>query len=403
MPVYEYTARDTEGQLISETIAYRDEPSLRSYLRKNELYVLEVAEKRRSLQIPGLRRGVGLKDWVITTRQLRTMIKAGMPLVTGLEALADQASNPRLAQMLTEVARTVAHGATLADTLAQYPRLVPPILITLVRSGEVGGRLPEALHEASRQFELQMETRQKLISASIYPAFTLLATFGTLTAMMLWIVPVFAQIYSELHAPLPAITLLLIAISNAMVNYSWIFALCLVVVLVALFRYYRTPEGKLRIDGLKLKLPLFGGLYRKAASAGLTGSLAGLLDSGLPLLQALQAAADVSGNAVIGQAVHGTAANITLGRRFSDELERTGYFPIMVVRMVAIAEEVGTLPDVLREITLAYNEEVEYTIKRIVSLVEPMMVIVVGGIVGFMLVALYYPIFMLGQVFLNGA
>jgi len=326
-----------------------------------------------------------------------------MPLVTGLEALADQASNPRLAQMLTEVARMVAHGATLADTLAQYPRMVPPLLITLVRSGELGGRLPEALDEAARQFELQLETRQKLISASIYPAFTLLATFATLTAMLLWIVPVFADIYKQLHAPLPAITLMLVGMSEAVIHYGWVFALCLIVTLACLIRYYRTPEGRLRIDGLKLKLPLFGGLYQEAASAGITGSLAGLLDSGLPLLQALQSAADVSGNAVIGKAVHETASNITLGRRFSDELDRTGHFPLMVVRMISIAEEVGTLPDVLREITQAYNEEVEYTIKRIVTLVEPMMVLVVGGIVGFMLVALYYPIFMLGQVFSAGA
>jgi len=401
VPIYQYTARDDEGQLITETIAYRDEIGLRHYLRKNNLYVLQVAERRR-LRI-AFRRRVRLGDLIIMTRQLRTMIQAGMPLVTGLEALAEQATNTYLAEILAQVARAVGSGRSLGNAMADYPTVFPELLTSLVRSGETAGRLPEALIEASRQLELLMEIRQKVISALMYPAFTICATIGTLAAMLLYIVPVFKQIYTELHATLPAPTLLLVNVSEFLIHNGWMFALTAIALLVALRRYYLTEGGRLRIDALKLKIPLLGVLFRKSASANLTGSLAGLLDSGTPLIEAMQTSARVCGNAVMARAVITAARNITEGRRLSDELERTDQFPLMVVRMIAIAEDVGTLPQVLRDIAASYIEEVEYTIRRIMALVEPAMVIIVAGIVGCVLVALYYPIFMLGQVFAQGA
>jgi type IV pilus assembly protein PilC len=400
LPVFQYTARNEEGRLIRETIAFHDELALRSHLRKNNLYVLEVAERRKARL--KLNRGVRLGDLVIMTRQLRTMVKAGMPLVTGLEALADQTTNSRLNEVLTEVGRAVGNGRTLAAALEDYPNIFPEMLVTLVRAGEEGGRLPESLDEASRQLELQMEVRQKLISALMYPMFTLFATFGTVAVMIIFIVPVFAKIYKDLHASLPAITLLLVQISDIVVNQGWIVVLVLVTAIVALRRYNKTPEGRLRIDGLKLKIPLVGSLFRKSASANLTGSLAGLMDSGLPLIQALQTSARACGNEVMADAARIAARNVTLGRRLSDELETSGQFPTMVVRMVAVAEDVGTLPAVLREISASYIEEVEYAIRRIMAVIEPIMILTVGGIVGFVLVALYYPIFNLGNVFLEG-
>ncbi len=400
MPVYQYTARDDEGRLVTETISYRDETGLRHHLRKSNLFVLQVAEHRRVRF--GLQRRVRLGDLIIMTRQLRTMIQAGMPLVSGLEALAEQAVNPYLASLLGQVARAVGSGRSLGDALSDYPQAFPELLVTLVRSGETGGRLPEALREASRQLEMQMEVRQKVISALMYPAFTLLATIGTLITMMLFIVPVFKDIYTELNAPLPAPTQFLIYVSDLMSHFAWIGAMILVALLVALRRYYKTPEGRLLMDGLKLKVPLFGTLFRKSASANLTGSLAGLLDSGLPLIEALHTSSQVCSNEVMASAIRSTAFHITQGRRLSDELERTDQFPLMVVRMIAIAEDIGTLPEVLREISASYIEEVEYSIRRMLVLIEPCMVLFVAGVVGCVLVALYYPIFNLGNAFAGG-
>ena len=401
MPVFQYMARNEDGQLVTETIAFRDELALRHYLRKNNLFVLQIAGRSR-VKI-GVRRGVRLGDLVIMTRQLRTMIQAGMPLVTGLEALSEQSTNPRLAAVLSEVARAVGSGRPLATTLGEYPQVFPELLIMLVRSGEESGRLPESLQEASRQLELQMEIRQRMITALIYPIFTLVATIGTVAAMLIWIVPVFAQIYKELHATLPPPTLFLVWLSDLLVHQAWIVLLIGIAFFISARRFYKTPEGRMRIDAIKLKLPLFGVLFRKSASASLTGSLAGLLDSGVPLIQALQTSARVCGNAVLAEAARSSAHNVTLGRRLSDELEKSEQFPLMVVRMIAIAEDVGTLPEVLRQIAAAYIEEVEYTIRRILGLIEPIMILCVGGIVGFVLVSLYYPIFNLGNVFLKGA
>jgi type IV pilus assembly protein PilC len=403
MPVFQYSARDMHGQLVRETVAFNNEIALREHLRKNNLFLVTVAEQTRARFIPRLRRGVGLGDLIIMTRQLRTMINAGMPLVSGLEALAEQCTNPALAEVLDQVSRAVGHGASLAATLEHYPRVFPPLLTALVAAGEEGGRLPETLQEASRQLEQLMEIRQKLISAMIYPLFTLAATCGTVLFMLFWVVPVFAKIYADLKATLPPITLLLVAISNFLISSWWLFVAVLATAVIAFRQYYRTPEGRLRVDGWKLRMPLCGGLFQKSAAASLTGALAGLLESGVPLIQALTTAAGVSGNEVMAEAARKASENAALGRRLSDEFEKSGQFPIMVVRMVAIAEEVGTLPMVLREIAAGYNQEVEYAIRRIMTLIEPIMVLIVAAVVGFVLVALYYPIFMIGEVFLAGA
>ncbi|MCW3097148.1 MAG: type secretion system protein [Chthonomonadaceae bacterium] len=401
MPVFQYTARNDDGQLISDKLAFRDEITLRHHLRKNNLFVLEVAERRKTrIQMS---RKVRLGDLVIMTRQLRTMIQAGMPLVSGLEALAEQSTNPTLGEILTEVERSVSSGRSLASALGDYPQVFPELLITLIQSGEISGRLPEALLEASRQLELQLEVRQKLVTALMYPAFTLLATIATLTAMILWIVPVFAGIYKDLNATLPAPTLLLVQISDVLTHQSWIVILTVIALIVALRRFYKTPEGRYKIDAFKLKIPLFGAIFRKSAAANVTGSLAGLLDSGVPLIQAMHACARVCGNAVMAESVRTAADNVETGRRLSDELERTEQFQIMVVRMISMAEETGSLPEVMRQISASYIEEVEYSIRRIMTIIEPVMILCVGGIVGFMLVALYYPIFNLGNAFLHSA
>lgn len=402
MPIFQYSARDNAGQLVRETLAFNSEISLREYLRKNNLFVVEIAERRRSA-FQGMRRRVGLADLILMTRQIRTMLNAGMPLVSGLEALSEQAPNPRLSEVLTQVGRSVGHGVGLATALAQYPNIFPPMLVALVRAGEEGGRLPETLKEAARQLELQMEMRQRMISAMVYPLFTLAATAGTVIFMMVWVVPVFAAIYKDLGAQLPAITQSVVTISDLLIQQGWMFVLLLVALFFGLQRYYKTTEGHLRMDGWKLKAPLFGDLFLKSASANLTGSLAGLVESGVPLIQALETCAGVCGNARIGEACRAAAASVVTGRRLSDSLEESGHFPIMVTRMIAISEEVGTLPMVLREISDSYISEVEYTIRRLLGLMEPVMILCVAAIVGYVLMALYYPIFLIGDTFSKGA
>ncbi len=348
MPIFDYTARDIEGELVSDRVAFQDESALRSFLKKSNLFAVDVIEKRSSrLKFD---RKIGLADLVVMCRQLRTMVMVGLPLVSGLEALSQQTVNLRLTRILKEVAHSVTTGRTLASTLGDYPNVFPDMMLSLVQAGEVSGRLPETLAECSRQMELQLEIRQKTMSALMYPCFTLLCTVGTVTVMMLWIVPVFAGIYKDLKATLPAPTLFLVALSDFLVHNTLFAILIGIAIYAAAKRYYKTPEGRYKIDALKLKIPLLGNLMLKAASGSLTASLAGLLESGVPLLQAMRTCASVTGNAVLERAIDGAALNVGNGRKFSDELERTERFPPMVVRMIAMAENTGNLPEVLRYI-----------------------------------------------------
>ncbi len=403
MPIFSYVARDGQGHLVNETITFRDEIALRLHLRKNELYLVSIEQRRQKRPLAEFGRSVGLRDIILMSRQLRTIVKAGIPLVVGLDAVTAQTINKKLSKVLGEVTTAVGNGARFADTLELYPHIFSKLLIALIRSGEESGRLPEALDEASRQMEQQLSMRQKITSAMIYPCFTLLVTIGMLTVMMIWIVPTFAKMYTDLHAVLPSITLSLVWISDRIIHQGWIVIVLAATAIYALIRYQQTPKGRYHIDDLRLKIPFLGTLFLKSASANLTGSLSGLLSSGVPLLLALNTASDVSGNEVIGAAAREAALKVTDGRKLSDELERSGKFPIMVIRMTAIAEDVGTLPEVLREISLSYIEDVDYAAKSIISLIEPVMILTVGFVVGFILLALYYPIFNLGNVFVDGS
>ena len=394
MPLFDYRARDAQGQVIDATQMFDSEDSLREHLRANRLFVVDVRPTRR----PGLRRGVPVNDLIVFTRQLRMMTRAGMPLVLGLDALSKQSTHPMLRQVIGQVGRSVRNGASLSESMSYYPWVFPPMLVAFVRSGEEGGRLPETLHEAARQLEQQSEIRQKVVNAMAYPVFTLVATIGTVLFMLLFVVPVFERIYRELKTPLPAVTLALVTIANTLLHYGWAVLVLAIGGVIMLRRYGDTPAGRMAIDGWKLRLPLVGGVFQRAACANLTTSLAGLLESGVPLSQALVTSARVCGNEVFAEAARQASKSVLIGRRLSDALDDSGRMPPVVIGMLSISEQVGSLPTVLREIGHGYLTEVDYSIKRLLSLTEPLMVLLVSVIIGFVLIALYFPIFNLGNV-----
>jgi len=398
MPLYNYRARDAQGQLIDDTLSYETELGLREFLRGRNLFVIDIRESRKGRNT----RAVRASDLIVTVRQLRTMLNAGMPLVQGMDALAQQTMDPNLQEVLKQISRSVRHGASLGDAFGDHPGVFPPLLIALIRSGEMGGRLPDTLQEAARQLEQQLEVRQKLLNALAYPVFTLVATLVTVLFMLIFVVPVFKQIYKDLKAPLPAVTQLLVDIANLLLSYGWLMAIGCLALGIWCARYSRTPAGRRRFDRWKLRIPLLGVLFLKSASANLTGSLAGLLESGLPLSKALIAAGDVCGNTAVGDVVKEAAARVMTGRTLSDALSETDTLPLLVVKMIAVGEQVGTLPHVLREVNSSFVMDVDYTMKRLLGLIEPIMVLFVAMIVGFVLVALYYPIFNLGNAFLGG-
>jgi type IV pilus assembly protein PilC len=403
MPTYIYKARDMRGKAVSGTIALTSEKSAREYLRLNDLFVTDlfVSSDTEEVRAPFFRRHVKLPDLVVFSRQFASMIKAGVPIVQSLDALAEQTESPVLRSALEDVRRDVETGTSLGAAIGQRAQVFPELFISLVRAGEASGSLESSLEIAAVQFDKEQELLEKIKSAFTYPIIVLCGTGLVLAIMMAFVVPVFAKIYHDLHADLPAMTQVLVGISD-LLTHRTPFVAAGMVGLGALLRYlYRTDWGRLFCDRMKLRLPVLGPLNRKVAVGRFVRTLSAMVASGLPLTRGLEIAAGVAGNRVIGNAVRGVATEIRKGHRLSEPLTRTGEFPTMATRMIAVGEESGSLEAILAEVAHFYDRDVEYTVKRLTTLLEPLLTAFLSLIVGFVVVALYLPIFSLGQAVLH--
>lgn len=403
MPTYIYRARDIRGKAVSGTIALTSEKSAREYLRMNDLFVTDLvtADEKEQVQAPFFRRRVRLPDLVVFSRQFASMVRAGVPIVQTLESLAEQTESPILKNALEDVRKDVETGTSLGAAIGQRPAVFPEMFIALVRAGEASGSLESSVEIAAVQFDKEQELLEKIKSAFTYPVIVLCGTALVLTLMMTCVVPVFARIYHDLNAQLPAMTQALVSISYVLTHRTP-FVAAGVAALAALVRYtYRTDRGRLFCDHMKLRLPVLGPLHRKVAVGRFIRSLSAMLGSGLPLTRGLEIAAGVAGNRVIGDAARGVSTDIRKGYPLSHPLERTGEFPRMVIRMIHVGEESGTLESMLAEIAHFYDRDVEYTVKRLTTLLEPLLTAFLSLVVGFVVVALYLPIFSLGQAVLH--
>jgi type IV pilus assembly protein PilC len=403
MPTYTYKARDMSGKAVSGSIALTSEKGAREYLRLSDLFVINLVEEYRKEQVkaPLFRRRVNLPDLVVFSRQFASMIKAGVPIVQTLESLADQTESPILRSALQDVRRDVETGSSLGAAIGGRSQVFPETLISLVRAGEASGNLEGSLEIAAVQFDKDQELLEKIKSAFTYPVLVLCATGLVLAIMLTCIVPVFAKIYESLHAELPAMTRLLVSISYTLTHRAPL-VLAGIGILAALVRYvYQTEGGRLFFDRLKLRLPVLGKLNRKVAIGRFVRTLAAMIHSGIPLTRGLELAAVVAGNRVITDAVRGVVAEIMKGHPISGPLERTGEFPKMVTRMVAVGEESGTLDLMLLETARFYERDVEYTVKRLTLMLEPLLTAFLAVIVGFVVLSLYLPIFGLGNALMH--
>jgi type IV pilus assembly protein PilC len=387
------------GKAVSGTIALTSEKSVRDYLRLNELFVtdLVLADEKEQVKAPFFRRRVKLSDLVIFSRQFASMVRAGVPIVQTLESLAEQTESPVLRSALEDVRKDVETGASLGAAIGQRAQVFPEMFISMVRAGEASGSLENSLEIAAVQFDKEQELLEKIKSAFTYPIIVLCATALVLTIMLTCIVPVFTKIYTDLHAQLPLMTQMLVKISY-LITHETPFVLAGIVGLGALLRYvYRTDWGRLTCDRIKLRLPVLGMLNRKVAVGRFVRVLSAMVASGLPLTRGLEIAAGVAGNRVIGDAARGVAQELRKGHPLSEPLVRTGEFPKMVTRMISVGEESGSLESMLTEVAHFYDRDVEYTVKRLTTLLEPLLTAFLSVVVGFVVVALYLPIFSLGQ------
>jgi len=406
MPSYNYVARDGDGNLTTGTVPARDLIEVRATLRNKDLFVTKITEdaaggKVRDIgeSVPFWRRRVNLNDMVVMSRQLATLVRAGLSIVECLYGVSVQAENPYLALVLQDIRVEVLGGASLAQAMRKHPKVFNETYVSLVQAGEAGGMLEQVLEIAAEQLDKEAEIRAKIKSAMTYPIIVVVAAVAVVIFMLCFIVPVFATVYEQFHAVLPPVTLLLVTSSDVILHKWWMVAIALTVFVLLFRAYASTARGQWQLDALKLKLPLLmGKLLRKVAIARFAQTLAGLSKAGVPILQALAVGANTSGNLIIIDAIRKVALAVQEGAPMSAPMAASGQFPHMVTQMVAAGEQSGNMDEMLEEITRFYNRDIYYTVEKLTKMMEPAMTVVVGAIVLFVLLALYMPIFNLTQV-----
>jgi type IV pilus assembly protein PilC len=403
MPTFSYTARDRSGTSSNGVIAARDATEVREVLRNKELFVTTLREQAGPAA-PGASfqffksKKVKLKELVVMSRQMATLVRAGISIVECLHAVGAQTENATLKQAINEIRLDVLTGSTLTDAMRKHSRILNEMYVSLVQAGETGGVLERTLEIAATQFDQEAELREKVAAAFVYPMVVLVASVGVVFFMLVFIVPVFAKVYDQFHAVLPPVTLALVFLSNCILHYWWIVMAAGYGAAFGIKKYIQTPAGRTMFDKLMLKIPLLGPLNRKIAVARFTQTFAGAIKAGVPILRALAISAQTSGNVVIMEAIRKVANFVKEGSTLTVPLEQTGQFPPMVTRMIAAGEQSGNLDTMLEEVTHFYNRDIEYTVNKLTKILEPAMTVVVGGIVLFVLLALYMPIFNLTNV-----
>lgn len=403
MPNFQYKARDLNGNMTSGVVFADSEQALRSVLRDSRLYLVQFKKSEQAgtlsaqTQIGGPKK-VKLSDLVTMSRQLATLVRAGLPIIETLATLRSQVENPTLASALAEIQSEVMAGSTLADAMAKHPKIFSNLCVALVAAGEAGGLLDKTLDIMAEQLDKESMIQQQVKAAMAYPKLVVIACVGVIAFMLVFIVPVFGKVYDQFHASLPVITMALVHMSD-FVTHMWWLALILIFAAAKAFKAAKgTPQGKRIMDTVSLKAPLVGPVMRKIAIGRFAQTFAGSTRSGIPILNALAICADTSGNVIIHDAIIRAATQVSEGAPIAPALEESGQFPPMVIRMIAAGEKSGNMDEMLDEIAKFYGRDVDFAVQKMTKLIEPLMTIVVGGIVLFVLLALYMPVFNLSQV-----
>jgi type IV pilus assembly protein PilC len=397
MATFAYVGRSKAGSIKKGELVAKNRDEAVEQLRKQNVVVTSLDEKAAKEGFR-LRFGTGVsdKDLVVFTRQFGTMINAGLPLIQCLEILSTQSENANLRKAIQEVKGQVEGGSTFSDALRKHPKIFDDLYINMVHAGEVGGLLDTILNRLSKHIEKAMKLKGQIKSAMVYPSAIVGIAAVVITVLMIWVIPVFEKMFKDMSngkMALPGPTQLVIDMSNFFQG-NWYFILGAVVgIVVGVKRYYGTAQGRLAIDKLLLKLPVFGDLIRKASVAKFTRTLGTLLSSGVPLLEALTICAKTSGNKVVEGALLDAKVSISGGKTISDPLAKSGTFPKMVTHMIAVGESTGALDSMLGKIADFYEEEVDQAVTNLTALLEPMMMVFLGVTVGFIVVAMYLPIF----------
>ncbi|MEZ0329026.1 MAG: type II secretion system F family protein [Dissulfuribacterales bacterium] len=395
MPIYVWEGINAAGEKTKGELNAVDGTTAKTMLQKKRINVTKLKPKPKDISeyIPFLAPKVKQTDVVIFTRQMSTLIDSGLPLIQGLDALARQQENPKFAEILTQIKTDVETGSTFAEALKKHSNLFDRLYTNMVAAGEMGGVLDSVMARLAAYMEKAQRLKRKVKGAMTYPAIVLGISVAVLSIILIFVIPVFEKMFKEFGHALPAPTQMVIDVSNFVKSYILLILLVLAGLVFLFKRFYNTEKGRTQVDRLLLRAPVFGPLLRKVAVAKLTRTLGTLIVSGVPIIEALNVAAGTAGNKIVENAIIKVKTSVTEGKTIAQPLEESGIFPAMVVQMISVGETSGALDKMLTKVADFYDEEVDTAVDALTSMIEPLMIVFLGGTIGTIIIAMYLPIF----------
>ncbi|HXF48104.1 MAG TPA: type II secretion system F family protein [Verrucomicrobiae bacterium] len=392
MPVFEYKGKSMGGAAVAGELKAKNRAELERILRSNRILVTSVTKKASEIKLPTSNR-IRKIDISRFTRQFATMIGAGLPMVQCLDILAQQMESLAFRKIIAEVRDSVSSGSTLAEALGKHKKVFDELYCNMVEAGEVGGALDTILVRLATYREKADALNRKVKGAMVYPAVIMIVAAGVTFAMLTYIVPIFAKMFANLGTELPAPTRMVLKISNFIRDFFWYGVTLLVVGAFVFSRWIKTDKGRLAFDKFKLKIPLIGSLIRRTAVARFTRTLGTLISSGVSILDALDTTAKTAGNRVVHDAIKKSVLSIAEGETITQPLKESGVFPPMVIQMISVGEKTGGLDEMLQKIADFYDEEVDAAVSALTSIIEPVIILFMGVVIGGILIAMYLPMF----------
>jgi type IV pilus assembly protein PilC len=404
MAVFRWQGVSPRGETISGEMEASTRDAVLARLRAQRIQPIPAKIRERGkgldkeINIPGFGESIRTRDIVVFTRQLGTMIDAGLPIVQCLDILSTQADKKKFRGIIRQLKEDVESGSTFTEALRKHPKVFDDLFVNMISAGEIGGILDTILQRLSVYMEKAMKLKAKIKGAMIYPATIITVAVGVTTVLLIWVIPVFAELFSSFGQALPAPTQFVINLSNFTVAYfPYMFAV-VIAAMIGLRQMYKTEQGRLAMDRAFLQAPVFGDLIRKSSIARFTRTLSTLVSSGVPILDALLITAKTSGNKVVERAILATRLSISEGNSISEPLVQSKVFPPMVCQMIAVGESTGALDAMLQKIAEFYEDEVDNMVANLTTLMEPMVILFLGVIIGGLVISMYLPIFRLGAV-----
>jgi len=398
MGQYIFKAKDARGRNVSDVIEADSEMTVVSQLRRKGLVVLSIEHIEKQSKVTKKRRKIKSSELVVFSRQLATMVDAGLPLIQALDTLREQAESVSFKDVLNSLVQSIEGGSSFSEALALHPKVFSNLFVNMVRAGESSGTLSEILDRIASYMEASANLKRKVKSAMIYPAVVTFLSIVITVVLLVKVIPVFKDIYDSFDQALPLPTQMLLSVSEFLRAYLHFAVIGVGVALFLFTKYKKTEDGQLKFDKFKFRLPIFGDLFQKISVSRFSRTLSVLIRSGVPILNALDIVAKTSGNKVIELAINDAAEEIKRGENIAGPLGTTTVFPPMVIKMIAVGEEAGKLDTMLEKISDFYDDQVDAAVSGLTSLIEPLLIVFMGVVIGGIVICMFLPIFKLSQV-----